>query len=81
MDIAARGYANPDLLWSPETLRGKLGTPGLAIIDTRPAEKFARVTFRVHVTSIYILSTLMTLTRHLWHPSRVCGPIYWVGVG
>ena len=42
MDIAARGYANPDLLWSPETLREQLGNPGLVIIDTRPAEKFAK---------------------------------------
>ena len=42
MDIAARGYANPDLLWSPETLREKCGKPGLVIIDTRPAEKFAK---------------------------------------
>lgn len=42
MDIAARGYANPDLLWSPETLRERLGHPGLTIIDTRPAEAFAK---------------------------------------
>jgi len=42
MDIAARGYANPDLLWSPETLRERLGRSGLAIIDTRPAEMFAK---------------------------------------
>ena len=34
MDIAARGYANPDLLWSPETLREQLGNPDLVIIDT-----------------------------------------------
>ena len=38
MDIAARGYANPDLLWSPETLREQSGKPGLVIIDTRPAD-------------------------------------------
>ena len=42
MDIAARGYANPDLLWSPETLRKRLRQSGLAIIDTRPAEMFAK---------------------------------------
>ncbi len=42
MDIAARGYVNEDLLWSPETLRDRLGQPGLAIIDTRPAEMFAK---------------------------------------
>ena len=42
MDIGARGYANPDLLWSPDTLRERLGQSGLAIIDTRPAEMFAK---------------------------------------
>jgi thiosulfate/3-mercaptopyruvate sulfurtransferase len=42
MDIAARGYANPDLLCSPESLRQRLGQPGLSIIDTRPAELFAK---------------------------------------
>ena len=42
MDISARGYVNPNLLWSPETLKKKLGQPGLAIIDTRPAEMFAK---------------------------------------
>ena len=42
MDIAARGYANPDLLWSPDTLRERQSRSGLAIIDTRPAETFAK---------------------------------------
>ncbi len=42
MEIAARGYDNSDLLWSPEILRGRLGQSGLAIIDTRPAEMFAK---------------------------------------
>jgi thiosulfate/3-mercaptopyruvate sulfurtransferase len=41
MNIATRGYANPDLLWSPETLRERLGRPGLAVVDTRRAEAFA----------------------------------------
>ena len=31
----------PELLWSPEHLHAELGKPGLAIIDTRPAELFA----------------------------------------
>lgn len=35
-------YANPDLLWSPETLHARIGEPGLTIIDTRPAELFAK---------------------------------------
>jgi thiosulfate/3-mercaptopyruvate sulfurtransferase len=42
MDIAARDYANPDLLWSPEYLNTQLGRPDLKIIDTRPAEAFAK---------------------------------------
>jgi thiosulfate/3-mercaptopyruvate sulfurtransferase len=42
MDIAARGYTNPELLWSPDTLRERQSQSGLAIIDTRPAEMFAK---------------------------------------
>ncbi len=42
MDLAARGYVNQDLLWSTETLQERLGQSGLAIIDTRPAEMFAK---------------------------------------
>ncbi len=42
MDIETRGYANPDLLWSPETLQARSGQPGLTIIDTRPAELYAK---------------------------------------
>ena len=42
MDISARGYVNPDLLWSPETLHDQLERPNIKIIDTRPAEEFAK---------------------------------------
>lgn len=42
MDISARGYVNPDLLWSPGVLQARLGEPGLAVIDTRPAEMFSK---------------------------------------
>lgn len=42
MDISERGYTNPDLLWSPERLKARSGQPGLTIIDTRPAEQFAK---------------------------------------
>lgn len=42
MTIAERGYTNPDLLWSPETLNERMAQPGLAVIDTRPAELFAQ---------------------------------------
>ena len=41
MDIAARGYANPDILWSPDMLKARLGQPGLTVIDTRRAEDYA----------------------------------------
>ena len=34
-------YANPELLWSSETLAERLPLPGLSIVDTRPAELFA----------------------------------------
>ncbi len=40
--LGSRGVvANPDLLWSVETLRAALGKPGVSIVDTRPAELFA----------------------------------------
>ncbi len=42
MEISARGYVNPDLLWSPKTLKSQLERPDLKIIDTRPAEEFAK---------------------------------------
>ncbi|MRG72921.1 hypothetical protein GH722_14225 [Alphaproteobacteria bacterium HT1-32] len=42
MDISERGYANPDLLWSADFLKARSAQPGLKIIDTRPAEQFAK---------------------------------------
>ena len=42
MTISARGYVNADLLWSPDRLADRLGQPGLAVIDTRAAEMFAK---------------------------------------
>ena len=42
MDVASRGYTNPDLLWAPETLQERQEHSGLTIIDTRPAERFAK---------------------------------------
>ena len=41
MNSSTAFATNPDLLWSVETLRARLGTPGLSIIDTRPAELFS----------------------------------------
>lgn len=35
-----KGYANPDLLWSPERLRGRLGDEGLCLLDVRPTEEY-----------------------------------------
>lgn len=32
---------NPDLLWIPETLAQRMRSPGLSIVDTRPAELFS----------------------------------------
>ena len=34
-------YENPDLLWSRETLHGRLDDPSLRLIDVRPGERFA----------------------------------------
>ena len=42
MNIETRGYANANLLWSPETLQARLDQPDLTIIDTRPAELYAK---------------------------------------
>jgi thiosulfate/3-mercaptopyruvate sulfurtransferase len=41
MTTATGRAINPDRLWSVETLRARLGTPGLSIVDTRPAELFS----------------------------------------
>lgn len=42
MNISERGYTNPDLLWSVQALKERLGQSDLKIIDTRPAEAFAK---------------------------------------
>jgi len=36
-----KGYANPDLLWSPTDLLRRLGDPNLRVVDTRPGEDYA----------------------------------------
>jgi len=38
---ATDAYANPDLLWSRETLLARLDDPALRVIDVRPGERFA----------------------------------------
>lgn len=42
MEISKRGYTNADLLWSVQSLEARLGQSDLKIIDTRPAEAFAK---------------------------------------
>ena len=36
----AKGYANPDLLWSAPQLKEHMNDPNLRIIDTRPGERY-----------------------------------------
>lgn len=36
-----KGYAHPDLIWSPGQLHERMGDPNLRVIDTRPGEPFA----------------------------------------
>jgi thiosulfate/3-mercaptopyruvate sulfurtransferase len=40
--MESAGYTRPELLTTPEDLKKKLGSPGLCLIDTRPAEQFAQ---------------------------------------
>lgn len=35
-------YTHPELLTTPEKLKGKLGSPNLCLVDTRPADRFAQ---------------------------------------
>jgi thiosulfate/3-mercaptopyruvate sulfurtransferase len=42
MKASTRGYVNEGLLWSPEALLEQMNRPDLTIIDTRPAELFAK---------------------------------------
>jgi thiosulfate/3-mercaptopyruvate sulfurtransferase len=38
--MSDRGYTNPDLLWSVETLNGRLDDPTVRIVDTRPIHAY-----------------------------------------
>src|SRR3989442_10156430 len=40
--MTTKGYAHPDLLWTPEQLHHRLGDPNLAIIDVRAAATYAQ---------------------------------------
>ena len=82
MDISARGYVNPDLLWSPETLQGQLESPNVKIIDTRPAEKFAesRIPGARHF-DLYFVNTYDSDTVPLNSFARMWGDLLgWRGI-
>lgn len=40
-DENPKGYANPDLIWSPQRLHDRMADHNLRIVDTRPGEEFA----------------------------------------
>ncbi|MEE8076189.1 MAG: sulfurtransferase [Candidatus Binatia bacterium] len=72
-----RGYTCPELLTTPEALDKNLANPRLCLIDTRPAEQFARglIPGAVHFdlfgislvdTSPAPLKAFMSMMRHLF---------------
>ena len=40
--MSERGYANPQLLWTPAALHARLNDPKLCVIDTRSAVEYAQ---------------------------------------
>ena len=76
------GYTNPDLLWTPEQLHGRLGDPNLAIIDVRAAATYAQgwIPGAVHFdlygislndTSPKPLAAFMWMMQHLFEQRGV----------
>ena len=76
------GYTNPDLLWTPEQLHGRLGDPNLAIIDVRAAATYAQgwIPGAVHFdlygislndTSPQPLAAFMWMMEHLFEQRGV----------
>ena len=76
------GYTNPDLLWTPEQLHGRLGDPNLAIIDVRAAATYAQgwIPGAVHFdlygislndTSPQPLASFMWMVQHLFEQRGV----------
>ena len=80
--MASGGYTNPDLLWTPAQLHGRLGDPNLAIIDVRPAAAYAQgwIPGAVHFdlfgislndTSPKPLAAFMWMMQHLFEQRGV----------
>lgn len=40
--MTEQGYANPQFLWTPEELHGRLNDPKLCLIDTRTGEEYSQ---------------------------------------
>ncbi|MGQ4808701.1 Thiosulfate sulfurtransferase [Candidatus Entotheonellaceae bacterium PAL068K] len=80
--MIAKGYDNPDLLWSPEQLYQRLDDANLVIIDVRAATTFARgwIPGAVHLdlyglslndTSPRPLAAFMWMIQHLFEQRGV----------
>jgi thiosulfate/3-mercaptopyruvate sulfurtransferase len=80
--MTTKGYANPDLLWTPEQLHHRLGDPNLAIIDVRAAATYAQgwIPGAVHFdlygvslndTSPQPLAAFMWMIQHLFEQRGV----------
>lgn len=80
--MASGGYTNPDLLWTPAQLHGRLGDPNLAIIDVRAAATYAQgwIPGAVHFdlygislndTSPKPLAAFMWMMQHLFEQRGV----------
>jgi thiosulfate/3-mercaptopyruvate sulfurtransferase len=76
------GSTNPELLWTPEQLHGRLGDPNLAIIDVRAAATYAQgwIPGAVHFdlygislndTSPKPLAAFMWMMQHLFEQRGV----------
>jgi thiosulfate/3-mercaptopyruvate sulfurtransferase len=80
--MTTEGYANPDLLWTPEQLYRRLGDANLAIIDVRAAATYAQgwIPGAVHFdlfglslndTSPKPLAAFMWMIQHLFEQRGV----------
>ena len=80
--MTTKGYANPELLWTPEQLYNRLGDPNLAIIDVRAAATYAQgwIPGAVHFdlyglslndTSPQPLAAFMWMIQHLFEQRGV----------
>jgi thiosulfate/3-mercaptopyruvate sulfurtransferase len=80
--MTTQGYANPDLLWTPEQLYRRLGDANLALIDVRAAATYAQgwIPGAVHFdlfglslndTSPRPLAAFMWMIQHLFEQRGV----------